>query len=245
MYTGRGKKEWQAALSCRNLVTCPSALLCTPFLSRISTRRFKEFAPSEPKQVSLLLTQPFPLNSNIRVSLSFCFVFWGLLQAALAQDWQQSKQQLRTLTTSHRSWCSPYNLRLLQSSRAPQHALPLPSLSSHGVPWDNLSFPSPSAALSYFFRGQGEKEGNTLPFLSLLLPSQPQVTAAADSWSDLCCWGGEGRPPACFQPPQRTATNSFWFHECHKALIKSKAKTYNASSSKLPAHLQRKRSTIA
>lgn len=44
---------------------------------------------------------------------------------------------------------------------------------------------------------------------------------------------------------EQQRNSSFWLHECHKALIKLKAKTYNASSSKLPAHLQRKRSTIA
>lgn len=170
MYTGRGKKEWQAALSCRNLVTCPSALLCTPFLSRISTRRFKEFAPSEPKQVSLLLTQPFPLNSNIRVSLSFCFVFWGLLQAALAQDWQQSKQQLRTLTASHRSWCSPYNLRLLQSTttRSPS-SLPLQPQGTLRQPFIPIAVCCPKL-LFQRVRREGRKHPS-LPFPSPSLPA--------------------------------------------------------------------------
>lgn len=92
-HTQQGEEEWQSALSCRNLITCPLALVCTPFLSRISELRFLEFAPSEPKQVSLLLTQSFPINSKTRVLLSFYFVFWGLLQGAIIQDWWQCQWQ--------------------------------------------------------------------------------------------------------------------------------------------------------
>lgn len=43
--------------------------------------------PSEPKQASLLLTQPLPINLKTRVSLSFYFVFQRFLQGAITLYW--------------------------------------------------------------------------------------------------------------------------------------------------------------